>query len=127
MINNQIILRFKLHGEDILIECFINDSFKGYYIVDFNLEFTVLNEKYFPFLRNKNENNKKVLIWKLNSHCIKLENIYMELCDLSRFEWNTTPIYGVLGTDFFKAYPLFEINQREKLLILQKRCKRKLT
>ena len=121
MINPPIILpcKYSYSREEVLIECFVNNFYKGYFLVNLKQSKTQLNEKYFSFLYPINTEGK-VFVRRLNSHAVKLENIHLELIHLPYDIEEKMIILGFLGRDFFKGYQVVDIHKNKQQYVLRK-------
>lgn len=117
MEKNILRLPYKAHQGKMLLECFFNDYFKGYCLINFELNQTVLNERYFSSLF-QTYNKKEVFIKKLNCIGIRAHNHHFKLENLSNYEEGKISIYGILGKDFFKDYSVCKIDKHHNVIFL---------
>ena len=108
----ELILNCEYHEGHVLLDCFFNNSYRGFCLVDFELKSSVLNYKYFS-TRLSNE----ITLKNLNCYGLKLSNHRFKLEDLSQYENNLYMIYGVLGQDFLNPYTGLKIIDNHTVLL----------
>ena len=116
--NKFIRIPIKFLDDEIMVECFVNNCLRGYYIINLEMESTILNKHCFMYLL-KNKNETEVFIKSLYCRGVKLENTYLKFRKMSEYQYGQVLIYGILGKTFFNDYDLVDIDRKRGILLFR--------
>lgn len=111
---------YKVFNNGMFVECFFNNAFRGYCLLDLESTTTVLNMHYFSYLFSVNKEGE-IFLSHLYCNGLKMRNCFFKLKALDSYEQGSMFIYGVLGLDFIEGYTLLDIDKKNNMFIFKTR------
>ncbi len=113
--DNRFVLPYRKIKSYYLVECYMNNSMKGYCIVDLNKKHSYLNDMYYPFI---SKTNNLIVIKRFTCFFLKVTNRPFQIINTEHYEKKCgISIYGILGADFFNHHTLEYDDKKNSKLI----------